>query len=59
MEGLIDGEITDQIVNTVMKHLAKTDPYYQGLLKKVEPKISVSHGSAIMSLSFLQAYTQD
>lgn len=35
MEGLIDGEITDQIVNTVMKHLAKTDPYYQGLLKKV------------------------
>lgn len=59
IEGLIDGEITDQINNTVLKHLAKTDPHYQGLLKKIEPKVSVSHGSAIMSLSFLQAYTQD
>lgn len=59
IEGLIDGEITDQINNTVLKHLAKTDTHYQNLLKKIESKISVSHGSAIMSLSFLQAYTQD
>ena len=59
IEGLIDGEITDQINNTVLKHLAKTDPHYQTTLKKIEPKISVSHGSAIMALSFLQAYTQD
>lgn len=42
-----------------MKNLAKTDPYYQGILKKIEPKNSISHGSALMSLSFLQAFTQD
>lgn len=59
IEGLIDGEITDQINNTVLKHLAKTDPHYQNILKKIESKVSVSHGSAIMGLSFLQAYTQD
>lgn len=43
----------------MLKHLAKTDPHYQAILKKIEPKNSVSHGSAIMALSFLQAYTQD
>lgn len=35
IEGLINGEIADQIVNNVLKHLAKTDPYYQGVLKKI------------------------
>lgn len=59
IEGLIDGHITDQINNSVLKHLGKTDPYYQGVLKKIEAKSSVSHGSAIMALSFLQAFTQD
>lgn len=59
LEEIIDGKITDQINNTVLKHLAKTDPYYQTILKKIEPKNSIAHGSAIMGLSFLQAYTQD
>ena len=59
LEDIIDGKITDQINNTVLKHLAKTDPYYQTVLKKIEPKNSIAHGSAIMGLSFLQAFTQD
>lgn len=59
LEDIIDGKLTDQINNTVLKHLAKTDPHYQTILKKIEPKNSIAHGSAIMGLSFLQAYTQD
>ena len=34
LEDILDGKITDQINNTVLKHLAKTDPYYQTILKK-------------------------
>jgi len=56
---IIDGQISDQINNTVLKLLAKTDPHYQSELMKIEGKISVAHGSAIMALSFLQAFTQD
>jgi hypothetical protein len=29
LEQLIDGTITDEINNTVVKYLRKTDPYYQ------------------------------
>jgi hypothetical protein len=35
IEGLMDGQVTDQINNTVVKHLAKTDPHYQAILKKI------------------------
>lgn len=42
-----------------MKLHAKTDPHYLALMKKVESKYSIAHGSAILSLSLLQAYTQD
>jgi hypothetical protein len=43
----------------VLKLHAKTDPHYLALLKKVESKYSIAHGSAILSLSMLQAFTQD
>lgn len=59
LEDIIDGKLTDQINKTVLHHLAKTDPHYQTILKKVEPKNSIAHGSAIMGLSFLQSFTQD
>lgn len=35
LAGLIEGNLCDEINNTVMKNLAKTDPYYQGILKKI------------------------
>jgi 26S proteasome regulatory subunit N2 len=38
---------------------AKTDPHYQSQLKSIEAKNSVAHESAILSLSFLQAFTED
>jgi hypothetical protein len=59
LEELIDGTITDEINLTVLKHLRKTDPYYQELLMKMEFKNSIAHGAAIMALSFLQVFTQD
>lgn len=42
-----------------MKLHAKTDPHYLAGLKKIETKYSIAHGSAILGLSMLQAYTQD
>ena len=39
--------------------MAKTDPYYLSAEKKIENKSSIAHGSAILGLSMLQAYTQD
>ena len=59
LETILEGKLLDDINNIVLKNLAKTDPYYQGILKKIEHKNSISHGSAIMALSMLQAFTQD
>jgi hypothetical protein len=42
-----------------LKSLAKTDPHYLAMMKKIENKNSIAHSSAIMSLSMLQAFTQD
>jgi 26S proteasome regulatory subunit N2 len=38
---------------------AKTDPHYLTALKKIENKYSIAHGSATLSLSLLQSFTQD
>lgn len=42
-----------------MRLHGRTDPHYLGNLKKIESKYSIAHGSAILGLSMLQAFTQD
>ena len=59
MSEIIEGDFASNINNQVLKLHAKTDPHYLALMKKVESKYSIAHGSAILSLSLLQAYTQD
>lgn len=56
---IIEGKFTDEIQNKVLKSQAKTDPHYLSLLKKIESKNSIAHSGAIISLSMLQAYSQD
>ena len=59
LETILEGKLLDDVNGIVLKKLAKTDPHYQSILKKIESKNSIAHGSAIMGLSMLQAYTQD
>lgn len=56
---IIEGNFADEIHNIFLKSYAKTDPHYLAVLKKIESKNSISHGSAILGLSMLQAFTQD
>lgn len=56
---IIEGNFADDISNKVLKQHAKTDPHYLAVLKKIEAKYSISHGTAILALSLLQAFTQD
>ena len=56
---IIEGEFASNINNQVLKLHAKTDPHYLNALKKIDGKYSIAHGSAILSLSMLQAFTQD
>jgi hypothetical protein len=56
---IIEGEFASNINNQVLKQHARTDPHYLNGLKKVEAKSSIAHGSAILGLSILQAFTQD
>lgn len=56
---IISGEFTSQTNNLVLKEKGKTDPHYLSSLKKIENKYSIAHGSAILGLSMLQAFTQD
>lgn len=59
MADIIEGEFASKINNEVLKLHATTDPHYLNGLKKIEGKYSISHGSAILGLSMLQAFTQD
>jgi hypothetical protein len=59
LANIIEGKFADEIHNRVLKSLAKTDPHYLAMMKKIENKNSIAHSSAIMSLSMLQAFTQD
>ena len=43
----------------MLKAQARTDPHWLSNLKKVESKYSIAHGTAILGLSMLQAFTQD
>ena len=56
---IIEGEFTCRINSLVLQKQARTDPHYLAMLKKIESKYSISHGSAIMGLSLLQSFTQD
>lgn len=56
---IIEGKLADELENKVLKTQAKTDPHYLQMMKKIESKNSIAHSSAIMSLSMLQAFTQD
>ena len=59
LSDIIEGEFTCRINSLVLQKQARTDPHYQGMLKKIESKYHISHGSAIMGLSLLQSFTQD
>lgn len=56
---ILEGKFKDEVQGVFLKKYAKTDPHYQTMLKGIEIKSSVAHGSALLSLSMLQAYTQD
>jgi 26S proteasome regulatory subunit N2 len=56
---IIEGKFADELENKVLKTQAKTDPHYLQMMKKIESKNSIAHSSSIMSLSMLQAFTQD
>jgi hypothetical protein len=56
---ILHGKFKEEVHRTFLKTFAKTDPHYQGVLKGIELKNSVAHGSAQLAISMLQAYTQD
>lgn len=59
LSNIISGEFASEINNLVLRLHGRTDPHYLGNLKKIESKYSIAHGSAILGLSMLQAFTQD
>jgi hypothetical protein len=56
---ILDGKFKEEVHRVFLKTFAKTDPHYQNILKCIELKNSVAHGSAQLAISMLQAYTQD
>lgn len=56
---ILTGQLRDEINQLFLTTQARTDPHYQAQLKAIEAKNSVAHESAVLSLSFLQAFTED
>lgn len=56
---ILSGELRNELHRIFLTSEAKTDPHYQTQLKAIESKNSVAHESAILSLSLLQAFTED
>ena len=56
---ILSGQLRDEVTRLFLTSAAKTDPHYQIQLKGIESKHSVAHESALISMSLLQAFTED
>lgn len=56
---ILEGKVSAELYSIFLTNNCQTDPHYLARLKSIETKNSLAHSSAVLSISFLQAYTQD